>query len=158
MKKWVGIVVVLSFTSSLAWAGEQTFKGIPMKTTQTEFLKVFKNFKCDAPKEEMTLCTSSKDTYGELPVDRIEAQFWKGKLVNIAATRINPTPEDADSYYAQWKGKLSLKFGIPTINNKKDWKTFIVVSTWESKTRDIVLAQVNETGLDIMKNELHTIV
>lgn len=148
MKKLIGLAMVMFFASSLVWAGELTFKGIPMKTTQAKFQKAFKTFDCNPPKEQTTVCTSSKDTYGELPVDNIEAEFWNGKLISITATRSNPSPEDAISYYSQWKEKLSLKFGTPNMVDKKDLgPSVIVVSMWESKSGTVALYRHPTSGL-----------
>lgn len=146
MMKSISVTVALLVASQIAWADQPTFKGIPLGTKQAEFMKAFKSFKCEPPEFEqdpMLICISLKETYGELPVDKIKAEFWRGKLKFIGVNKANHSLEDSTSYYSQWKRQLSLKFGTPS---KRDYEfsyesTTFFQTEWDRKSGSIVLTR-----------------
>lgn len=115
-------LVGLAVSSGGTRAEDLTFKGTRLGVKLPEFQKVFRGFKCNRstpPLTFETVCIAGQGTYGQLPVDRITASFWKQKLITISIWRYNGNINDANEYYSQWKQQLIAKWGLPSTIDKE---------------------------------------
>ena len=134
------ITILVCLSASASAREVFAIKGTKLRSSKAAFLKLYPKAKCTPGKPAvLPRCTSNDDTFGDLPVDRIEIDVWENTIVSVGATMITENKEKSLQYCKNWISKLSLKYGIPAeadklLNYQKD--SSATITTWNTPEKD----------------------
>jgi hypothetical protein len=119
--KRVALILALGLYAATGLAAEVAYKGVPLNSSLSSFKKAFPSFTCEkkgGAKAPLT-CVSEKETYGELPTTKVEAEFWDNTLKHVGVVRVANAAE-GEHYFGQWFNLLIRKLQMMPKNKYGD--------------------------------------